>query len=183
MKKNNGFKQWLKSRPDGKAPLINSHEDLDYESYLEWCYDMDEEPAEENSDKFYDWVAEEQENIFECDKENLKYSRTIKDYKVLITGQLGLWWGRPTIKPEIMDNLLDAIMRCAEDRVESVYDEKCVYVDAPHHDGCNCFQLYLIKPNVDINKLEERIEEIGYDYNPENAYERRFFEKITDYLF
>lgn len=182
MKVNKSFKRWLKTLPKGKAWLLDSHTDLDYETYLEWCDDMEETPAPENSNEFYQWVGDEQEEIFECDKDNIKYSSTLKPYKALITGKLGLWWGSPTIMPEIHDNLLGAIMRCAEDRLVAEYDENCVYVSASHHDGCNCFQIYLIKPDVDIDLLEERINKAGYDYNPENSYERRFFEKITDYL-
>lgn len=188
MKNNKSFAKWLKTLPNGKAFLITSREEFSYEDYLEWCEDMDETPAEEGSSEFYNWVVDMQMETFECDKLNIKTSSTLKPYKVLITGRLGLWWGHPTIYPEIHDSLLDAIMRCAEDDLEAEYDEKCVYVNSYHHDGTNCFRLWLIKPTADIRELEERIEKAKRDdpengFDPENAYNRRYFAKITDWLY
>lgn len=192
MNKNKDFAKWLRNlkKENKRAFLITSRAEYSYEDYLEWCEDMDEDPAPENSSEFYNWVANSQTMMWEDDQSNIEHSSTLKPYKVLITGRLGLWWGHPSIYPEIRNSLIDAIHRCCDgsDDLEAEYDDKCIYVNGYHHDGTNSFQLYLIKPTANIEELERRIAqaknldpENGFD--PENSYNRRFFEKITDWLF
>lgn len=113
-----------------------------YEDYKEWCEDNGIEPEDENSDGFWEWCREETDLNWESDLENIK---SCKEYDVpcIITGTLGLWWGRPTIKPERMESVYDAILRCIgeADIVTVQWNDGVVTVDAYHHDGCNCFTI------------------------------------------
>lgn len=183
MKKDNGFSKWLKSQPNKMAYLVHSNDEFTYQEYLDWCSDMDEEPAGEGSSEFYEWCADEARNNYECDIDNIKYSSILKNRKFLVVGKLGLWWGNPTIMPEIFDSLPDALERIAEDELEADYDETCIYASATHHDGRNSFRIFIIKPGADISALEARIEKEQFDFEPTSKYDARFFEKITTWLY
>lgn len=113
-----------------------------YEDYKEWCEDNDIEPGDENSDDFWEWCREEADNNWECDLENIRHCKEY-DVPCIITGSLGLWWGRPTIQPERMESVYDAILRCVReaDMATVQWNDGVVTVDAYHHDGCNCFTI------------------------------------------
>ena len=192
MYNNKEFNKWLKGlKKEGKkAFLITSRSEYAYEDYVEWCEEMGRTPAPEDSERYWRWVADSQNNQWEDDKSNIKFSSILKPYQVLITGRLGLWWGRPSVYPEIHDSLIEAIERCCSgcDDLEAEYDEKCVYVSGYHHDGTNHFQIYLIKSTTDIEQLKRLIEKAKEldpenGFNPEDSYNRRFFDKITDWLY
>ena len=82
-----------------------------YEEYEDWCEDNGIEPDSDTSENFYKWCYDEAEVNWESDMDNIK---SCKEYNVpcLITGTLGLWWGRPTIQPERMESVYDAIQKC-----------------------------------------------------------------------
>lgn len=191
MKNSKEFAKWLRNlkKESKRAFLITSRAEFSYEDYVEWCEEMDEDPAPESSAEFYYWQAKSRTITWEEDQTNIEHSSILKPYKVLITGRLGLWWGHPSIYPEIHNSLIDAIKRCCDgsDDLDAEYDDKCVYVNCYHHDGTNRFRLYLIKPTANIDELKRRIEKVkGLDpengFDPEDKYNRRYFEKITDWL-
>ena len=183
MKKNENFLKWLEGRPEKKAFLFSSDSEYTYSDYLEYCDDMGETPAPDNSNTFYNWVADMQSDNFETDLDNCRNSSILANTKFLVTGKLGLWWGRPTILPEIISDFDEVVERISEDNIEAWYDTDCIYITASHHDGTNSFEVFIIKENADISALEDRIEKEKYDFNPRGAYDKRFFEKITDFLF
>lgn len=123
--------------------VIDTTDNYNYESYLEYCEDMDIEPADKNSNRYYEWVSDMMEMDFDDFVANMKYSE-IANTPCVITGSLGLWYGRPEINPVFMDNLSDAIMKCINNmdyfKVEMINGVINVY--GYHHDGTNCFEIY-----------------------------------------
>ena len=115
---------------------------FEYEDYKEWCEDNGIEPGDENSDEFWDWCREEADFNWESDLENIRYC---KEYNipVLITGHLGLWWGKPEIQPVYKESVYDAVMDCIRDMdgASVKYEDGVINVYAYHHDGCNCFTI------------------------------------------
>lgn len=115
-----------------------------YGDYLDWCeVNGIDEPGEEDSHEYYEWVLEEVNNNFEADMENIK---VCKEYNipVLVTGSLGLWWGRPDIKAKSFSSVYDAIQEMLGNSimdVDVVFDDGKIEVNAYHHDGCNCFTI------------------------------------------
>lgn len=114
--------------------------DYSREEYEEACEVNGWEPGDE--DDFYEWCREETDINFEDDLENIK---CCKEYNipVVITGHLGLWWGKPEIEPVRMETVYDAIMRCMDkaDYVTVEWNDGEVIVYATHHDGTNVFTI------------------------------------------
>jgi len=110
------------------------------EDYEEWCEMNNVEPGDE--DDFYDWCREESQMSFEDDLANIEYC---KEYQVpvVISGHLGLWWGKPEIEPIRMESVHDAIWKCIEgmDIVEIEWNDGEIIVFAGHHDGTNVFTI------------------------------------------
>lgn len=117
-----------------------------YKDYCEWCEENGYEPNTENSWAYLQWVADETENDYYNMLDNIKYSKN--NGRCIISGTLGLWWGRPTIKDVVCDSLVDAIKKCNQNDYIEVYetDEGYLEVHSIHHDGTNIF---IIRP---INK-------------------------------
>lgn len=129
-----------------------------YSDYVEWCEGCaDCEPQGENSEDFWNWSNETRQMDFDGLLANVSYSDESK-VPCIITGQLGLWNGRPTIHPVLCDNVHDAIMRCLGscDDIKVVLENGALSVYAYHHDGTNHFT---------IHKLSESGKERLYAYN------------------
>lgn len=152
---------------------------FEYSDYLEWCEMNDIEPDKEGSSAYWDWCAEEAQLNYDCDMDNLMYSE-IKDRMFLIEGALGLWWGRPTIQPVLVEGIVPAIKRCIGRDINDIDAELntkdgVIYVRASHHDGTNIFTLKMLNKNGEkwienaLNKwLETR--ENGEDFELNNHY-------------
>ena len=181
MKNNKNFLKWLKGRGEEMAYLLASDQGLSYEDYREWCEENDVTPAPEGSSEYYDWEAEENASYLASDIDNLKYA--LRGRHFVVIGKLGLWWGSPVIMPEVMDDIEEVVRRIGEDSIDARYDTECMHFTASHHDGTNCFRVYIVKPEVDIEQLQNRIDKLEYDFDPQkNSYDYRWFEKITDWL-
>ena len=134
-------------KPDykhGKFTLATSDTDgFDYEEYLDFCEANGIEPRGENSDDFYDWCREESSINFDDDLDNIE---NCKEYNVpvLITGHLGLWWGKPDIDPVRVESVIDAVHRClrsADYGATIEWEDGEIHVYSYHHDGCNYFTI------------------------------------------
>ena len=66
--------------------------------------------------------------------------------RCVITGNLGLWNGRKTIVPTLVDNLYDAVMKCLTDceLYKLTIKDNVLYVEGSHHDGNNSFEIRLV---------------------------------------
>ena len=127
----------------GKFTLATTDvEGFTYDEYLDFCEANDIEPGSDTSLEFYDWCAEEANINWEDDMCCIK---ACKEYgvPVLITGTLGLWWGRPEIEPVRQESVYEAIQKCmgGADTVTVEWEDGQINVYAGHHDGCNCFTI------------------------------------------
>lgn len=95
----------------------------------------------------YEWVSDlinEDTREFWGDLRRVKNGSYI-DYYV-VTGSLGLWYGRRGGICETFNNLYDALCKCSEDAYDIIAkcDGKKIEFENHHHDGTNCFTLYRI---------------------------------------
>lgn len=152
--------------------------DLTYEDYLEYCEDMEIDPAEDESPEFYDWAYHMIELDWEDFQANMKYSPFAK-LPCMITGCLGLWNGRPTIVPVKCDNIMDAIERCVSggDDAEVILKDGYIEVLSKHHDGTNIFEVHLLsKKGIERAECSDRNWD---DYNIKPYW----FKNIYGYLY
>ena len=126
-----------------------------YEDFVDYCkeenWDMQEDELEipaEYSESYREWVQEQIEEDIECFFANLQYSDANKT-PVVVTGSLGLWWGRPSIEDTLIESLLAAVKKCVEecDYFKVYSEEGVLYVESSHHDGTNYFE---IRPLTDL---------------------------------
>lgn len=141
--------------------LTTSTDGFEYGDYVDFCEDNGIEVGEENSDDFYEWCQQETDDNFEDDMDNIK---TCKEYNipVILTGTLGLWWGRPEIKPVVYESVYDAIQAILEGGsimdIEARFVDGHIEVEAGHHDGCNVFTIKALSAKGLRKKY------MGYDY-------------------
>lgn len=123
--------------------LIDTTYIPEYEEYVENCEINDREPDEEGSEDYWDFVYETQQENYDCEISNLKWSDDYK-HRCVITGAMGLWWGRPTIKPVLCENVVKAIKKCfgSCDDLRVKFEDGVYVVHALHHDGTNCFEIH-----------------------------------------
>ena len=185
MERNEEFLKWLKERGEEGAYLFSNDSELSYEDYKEFCEEMGKKPKKKNSVEYYDFCENERQRQYDDDRDNCRYASALIGRKFLLTGKLGLWWGTPTIKPEVFNSFDDCVDRCISGSdamtINAHYNTKCITLECSHHDGTNVFDIYIIKEGVDIDKLEEEIETLKF-----NMGEREFAtyaEEITDFLY
>lgn len=152
-----------KEKQPVKFVLYDSREEIPYEDYVENCEINDCEPAEEDSQDYWDWVNETRAMYWDDLKMNMCYSKI--DYPLIITGSLGLWDGRHTIQPMIIESEgygrkfttcdytgyeLPSIKKAVEkacsgrsvEDFDVTYEDGVIYVNCYHHDGTNRFEIH-----------------------------------------
>lgn len=78
--------------------------------------------------------------------------------KILIIADLGLWSGRYSGYKEINNNNLNSILNQAQGEYYHVYyDGYNIKANDTHHDGTNHYLFRLIKDNVNIDNLLEKL--------------------------
>ena len=115
-----------------------------YEDYKEWCEECEVGVGEEGGEDYWNWIYENHANDVEDFFENLKYSKEPGvNHPVVVTGTLGLWWGRPEISPTRFDCLFDAVRQCMDgaDSIQVELEDGVVEVRTMHHDGTNVFEI------------------------------------------
>ena len=150
-----------------------------YTEYLEYCEDNGIEPEPDGSVEYYDWCADEAQINYDCDMDNLMYSE-LKDRTFVIEGILGLWWGRPTIKPVVIKGIVAAIKKCFgrdinDIEVELNTKDGVIHIQSHHHDGTNFFTLKMLNKNGEkwIDSAIEKwrmTKEEGEDFELNNHY-------------
>lgn len=120
-----------------------------YDDYKMFCADNGIEPDSEDSNDFYTFMSERTAEDVDDFFMNLEDSP--EDRRAcIISGSLGLWWGRPEIEPVRCETLTEAIKKCINPG-DSIRDfrldleDGVITVSAYHHDGCNSFT---IKPEA-----------------------------------
>lgn len=121
-----------------------------YEDFVDYCkeqnWDMQEDELEipaEYSASYWEWVRAQIDDDIECFFENLKYEKGVVQEPCIVTGTLGLWWGRPDIEPTEIRDLATAVRKCWGDceYVKVTGKDGVVHVEAAHHDGTNYFEI------------------------------------------
>lgn len=182
-KKNKSFLKWIHSRPYGRAHLASTSDEFEYADYLEWCDVNGVEPRGEESDHFYQWCQEEALTYYSEDLAQLKASRHLQG-PVVVTGRVGRWNGAFDIVPEVFDSFAVAwakMMGRDTLDVDVTYDTQCIHVTGRHHDASNFFDVWIVKDSADTEAIQRRIDEGKFD--PLCAYDKRFLQTITDYLY
>lgn len=128
-----------------------------YEDYKEWCEEMGEEPAEEDSIEYWNWIGDTLERDVDDFFANLSWAT---ETPVLIMGSCGTWMGKREIVPVFFQSadyekvyngewrytnpaLKRAIKKCINnvDAFKVEFDNGVINVYGYHHDGTNCFEI------------------------------------------
>lgn len=180
MKINKNFLKYL-AKKDGRIRLATTRDEFEYSDYVEWCEINGLMPQGEDSEAFHSWCDETSLSQYEDDVTNMKASSNLERHFV-ITGTVGRWNGRFNIVPEIERSFATAFDRCTSgaDDVDVFCTERYIEVHGHHHDATNILYLWPVKVNADDDALQRRLDDGTFD--PEGTYDRRFLERITDYL-
>lgn len=182
-KRNKSFLKWIKSRPYGRAHLASTSDEFEYAEYVDWCEVNNIEPQGEESDHFCQWCQEEASANYSDDLAQLKASKHLQG-SVIVTGTIGRWNGTYEVAPVLFDSFSEAwaeMMGRDTLDVDVTYDTQCIHVTGRHHDASNFFEVWIVKDNADTEAIQRRIDERRFD--PLCAYDKRFLQTITDYLY
>ncbi len=114
--------------------------------------------------------------IYNDERDNLSYSK-LANRTFLVDGSLGLWWGTPTIEPQVCCGLLETIDKCIGRDIENIevkadFESGVLVVYAYHHDGTNIFKLRM------LNKNGEKWAESANNRGDVLEYNQRWWSKI-----
>ena len=162
--------------------LYDNH-DYDFDDYKESykeCYELTDEDMEDVSeteiwDFINDSLAMEWDDLFA----NLKYSKNA-DTPCVITGSLGLWYGRPSIEPLACEDIESAIRKCANNMDYVIVKQVNGHLEVTgiHHDGSNHFEIHVL--NDKGIRAKELIEEGS---GSANLSCRCYHKSLNGYLF
>jgi hypothetical protein len=131
-----------------------------------------ERDIKKDSEEYYELYTDACTMNFEDFMSNLKYSNN--NQPCVIIGSLGLWNGKHTIYPVVMDNVVDAIYKCLGNDAITMDIYKVngyLEVNIYHHDGCNTFEIHLLN-NKGLNAGENA-----------NMYNKCYHKAMSRYLF
>lgn len=118
----------------------------------------------------------------ELDYENAHFDlNKILPNNILIIASLGLWTGRCSAYKVINNNNLNSILTQSQgDCYEVYYDGYNVRAKDIHHDGTNYYTFRLIKDNVNIDNLLEKLYNGTATRNDINNYTKSLRPYIQD---
>lgn len=131
----------------------------DYISYLIESEDMAEEEAkkhaEDNENKFYEWVNDEVNFSYDCDLDNLNKEL---GNDIIILARVGRWNGTVTGYKEVKRRNLNEILKVHSgcDDVHVYVENRNIYAEGIHHDGRNFAAVRMWKDNVS-DEARERL--------------------------
>ena len=164
-------------------PLLDTRAQFKYEEYVEWCEDNELPVHEATSSEYFEWCYTQNQLNYIRDREWLADCK-IGNRAFLVTGRLGLWWGKPEIVAKCSHGLLETIDKCIGRDIEDVTvlldtQSGVIRVYGYHHDGTNTFELHLLNKNGEkwVESCEERGDEIKFN--------NRWWTKIanTEFMF
>ena len=109
--------------------------DINNETPIEWSYISD--------------IADD-----EWDNTLMELIDKFAENSVILSGYLGLWYGRPQIANYHFHTIESAINKCLSDGDSWIvsYDNWGIYIDVCHHDGVNCFTISPIKKYTQLSE-------------------------------
>ena len=126
---------------------------------------------------FWDWyyqtTNDEDFDFWEGFRLAIKYEPL--HTRCVITGNVGLWNGKRTIVPTLVDNLFDAVMKCLTDceLYKLTIKDNVLYVDGSHHDGSNSFEIRLVN--------SDNYDKLNYWDDEEDGDIEKFFEDKNNF--
>lgn len=163
--------------------LYESDRDVSMDEIQEFCDLNEMEVPVENSSEYWDIVATIREPEWGDFMDNLKYSKVFPK-KVVIVGSDGLWDGRHEIVPTVCDTtdlrkFWDKFIPNCDCEVRIGYDTDGLYVQVPHHDGTNCYNIRELteKGQKYVDKCEDNYE------RPDKAGQAPYSRKIDWWIF
>ena len=131
----------------------------DYKEYYQECYELTDEEMEEISDNdIWDFISDRLAMDWDDLFANLSYSKNA-DTPCVITGSLGLWYGRPSIEPLACEDIESAIRKCVNNMDYVIVKQVNGHIEVKgmHHDGTNNFEIHIL--NDKGIRAKELIEE------------------------
>ena len=166
-----------------KTTLFDSlsyYTNFSYDEYVDMCEECNWDCHEEDSEGYWEDLATLTEQDWDTFKDNMAYSK-FKGQKCMIIGSLGLWHGNHTIVPVLCNDIMEAIERCldcsSQIECEIILENGHVEVRVHHHDGTNCFEIWLLSKKG-LREIERPKYECE-DYNPN----RTWFKNIYGWLY
>lgn len=127
--------------------IVDTFDVLKYynqESFKDYCSACNEDGYynADSEDDWYKWATYESESDLECFIENLRYSKYF-NYSVLVSADLGLWYGRRDAEQRYFDNPIDALLTCVGNHDAVIIDKagNNLEITGLHHDGRNYFTM------------------------------------------
>ena len=115
-----------------------------YADYVDDCQCNGVEPADDGSNAYWEWVSDRINMDIDDFFDNLRHCADESARRAcVVTGELGLWWGKPDIAPTKFWTLEDAIRECWKgvDDVEIMLRNGVIEFVGKHHDGSNYFEI------------------------------------------
>lgn len=126
-----------------------------YDDYVELCVDAFVKPEPEDSEGYWDYVEHTRDIEVSDFFSNLEAAESNAQYYWLITGSLGLWYGKRDIDMTHEKTLADAIKRCIGSCDDAIIKKRgsVIYVTGLHHDGRNHFEIRALS-DIGLDRLE-----------------------------
>ena len=121
--------------------------------HLIWSnYDLDLEDWRESLEELYPHYSEDElyEKMYDSNAANLDDERCNLNIQlsspILVIGDLGLWYGRPSIEPLACEDIESAIRKCANNMDYVIVKQVNGHIEVTgiHHDGSNNFEIYIL---------------------------------------
>ena len=143
-----------------KKHVIWGNIDIKYEDwvdgYKEEMADRGEDvPEEPDEYEVLEWARELNDHYLDDERANL--NQYVGD--ILVIGDIGTWMGRVTGFNIMRKKKLSDILYSGCDYCEWYSDGKNIRAKMIHHDGTDYLKYRLIKPGVNVDHLEDRLED------------------------
>lgn len=150
----------------------------DNEAYLKEHCECNDEPFPEDDDARWELAAMLRDWDLDDFWANLKYSKF--NTHCIVTGSLGLWWGRPDIRPTIFSSVEDALHHCFDnmDDAQCYVKDGVIHAIGLHHDGRNHYEIRVLKDRF-IDKVDSWC---AYE-SGEFPFDLKEISKRVDYLY
>lgn len=148
--------------------IFESDREIEFDEVKERCEINDRDCPEEDSHEYYLECMSIHEGETEDFYTNLKYCKVLK-VPCMVTGELGLWNGHPSIVPMKFDCVEDAVKRCVSRDImdiDVVYNKGAIEINCYHHDGTNCFNIRKLSKKGKAEVEKEKY--LFKDYEPKD---------------
>lgn len=130
--------------------------DIKYEDWVDgYKEELEFPPEHPDEDDVLEWARELNDHYLDDERANL--NQYVGD--ILVIGDIGTWMGRVTGFKIMRKKKLSDILYSDCNYCEWYSDGKNICATMLHHDGTNYLTYRLIKPGVNVDHLEDRLED------------------------